>query len=209
MSRAKFDEPSRTALTDCVRKIESTTDAELVLIVRARSGSYRHADYLFGALLAFVSLLFLLFSPFDFREYWAAIDVLLFFVVGALVSSRSNSLRRLFTTEKFRNAAVRQGAAAMFYEAGIANTNAEMGLLIYLSILERRLELIADRGVLKGVNALEWNQLVSNLHEAGRKAEPDALLDATEKLGALLTKHLPATGDYPNELPDAPRFELK
>jgi len=209
MSRAKFDEASRTALTDCVRKIETTTDAELVLIVRARSGSYRHADYLFGALLAFVSLLFLLFSPFDFREYWAAIDVLLFFVVGSLVSSRSNSLRRLFTTEKFRNAAVRQGAAAMFYEAGIANTNAEMGLLIYLSILERRLELIADRGVLKGVNALEWNQLVANLHAAGRKAEPNALLDATEKLGALLTKHLPATGDNPNELPDAPRFELK
>ena len=129
MNRAKFDERSRTALTDCVKKIETTTDAELVLIVRARSGSYRHADYLFAALLAFVALLFLLFSPFDFHQYWVAIDVALLFVVGALVSSRSNWLRRLFTTEKFRSEAVRRGAAAMFYEAGIANTNAEMGVL--------------------------------------------------------------------------------
>lgn len=209
MSRAKFDEPSRAALTDCVRKIETTTDAELVLVVRARSGSYRHADYLFGALLAFLSLLFLIFSPFAFQEYWVAIDVALFFVVGSLISSRSNYLRRLLTTQKFRSAVVRQGAAAMFYEAGIANTSAEMGLLIYLSILERRLELIADRGVLKGVNALEWNQSVSELREAGRQAEPDALRAAVEKLGALLSKQLPATGENPNELPDAPRFELK
>ena len=51
----------------------------------------------------------------------------------------------------------------MFYEAGIANTNAEMGVLIYLSLLERRLELIADRGVLKAVPSREWNQRVAEL----------------------------------------------
>src|ERR1044072_6843282 len=176
MKRAKFDEAAQLNLTDCVKKIETTTDAELVLTVRARSGSYRHADYLFGASLAFVGLLFLLFSPFEFHQYWVAIDVALLFVIGAFVSSRSNSVRRLLTTEKFRSQAVRTGAAAMFYEAGIANTAAEMGLLIYLSILERRLEVIADRGVLKGVNALDWNQIVFELHQAGRKAQPQPTL---------------------------------
>lgn len=209
MKRAKFDDAAREALTDCVRKIETTTDAELVLVVRARSGSYRHADYLCGALLAFAALLFLLFSPFDFHQYWVAIDVALLFLLGAFVSSRSNSLRRFLSRKKFQSDAVRTAAAAMFYEAGIANTNAEMGLLIYLSILERRLELIADRGILKGVNALEWNQILFELHEAGGKPEPETLLAALEKLGSLLGKHLPATGENPNELPDAPRFELK
>jgi putative membrane protein len=209
MKRAKFDETARLALTDCVTKIETTTDAELVLIVRARSGSYRHADYLFGALLAFASLLFVLFSPFDFHQYWVAIDVALLFTFGAFLSSRSNSIRRLLTGEKFRSEAVRTGAAAMFYEAGIANTSAEMGVLIYLSILERRLELIADRGILKGVDALEWNQILFELHRAGRKAQPQTLLAALADLGDLLARHLPATGENPNELPDAPRFELK
>ena len=209
MKRAKFDEAARAALTNCVKKIEATTDAELVLVVRARSGSYRHADYLFGALAAFLSLLFLLFSPFDFQQYWVAIDVALLFAIAAFASSRSNFLRRLLTTDKFRSAAVRTGAAAMFYEAGIANTNAEMGVLIYLSILERRLELIADRGILKGVNALEWNQLLFELHEAGRKADAETLQAALENLGVLFAKHLPANGENPNELPDAPRFELK
>jgi putative membrane protein len=209
MKRAKFDEAARLALTDCVQKIETSTDAELVLIVRARSGSYRQADYLFGALLSFASLLFLLFSPFDFHQYWVAIDVALLFVLGSFISSRSNTLRRLLTREKFRNEAVRTAAAAMFYEAGIANTAAEMGVLIYLSILERRLELIADRGVLKGVNALEWNQMLSELREAGKKPEPKTILTALTSLGSLFARHLPATGENPNELLDAPRFELK
>lgn len=209
MKRAKFDDAAREALTDCVRKIETTTDAELVLVVRARSGSYRQADYLFGALLAFAGLLFLLFSPFDFHQYWVAIDVPLLFLLGTLIASRSNWIRRLLTTRKHRNEAVRTAAAAMFYEAGIANTNAEMGVLIYLSILERRLELIADRGVLRGVNALEWNQILFDLREAGTKSEPRSLLAGLAKLGTLLSRHLPATGENPNELPDAPRFELK
>ena len=209
MKRAKFDETARAALTDCIKKIETTTDAELVLVVRARSISYRHADYLCGALVAFAGLLFLLFSPFDFHQYWVAIDVALLFAIGTFVTARSNVLRRLLTTNKFRSEAVRRGAAAMFYEAGIANTNAEMGVLIYLSILERRLELIADRGILKGVNALEWNQILFELHEAGRQADAPTLLAGLEKLGGILSKHLPATGENPNELPDAPRFELK
>jgi len=209
MKRAKFDEAAQQALTDCVKKIETTTDAELVLVVRSRSGSYRHADYLFGALLGFAGLLFLLFSPFDFHQYWVAIDVALLFLLGSFLTSRSNTLRRLLAGEKFRNEAVRTCAAAMFYEAGIANTNAEMGLLIYVSILERRLELIADRGVLKGVKALEWNQILFELRQAGRKPEPQTLMAGLENLGALLAKHLPATGGNPNELPDMPRFELK
>lgn len=97
----------------------------------------------------------------------------------------------------------------MFYEAGIANTNAEMGVLIYLSLLERRLELIADRGVLKAVPSLEWNQRLSELNQVGRQPDLETFLKALRNLGSLLAQHVPATGDNPNELPDMPRFELK
>ncbi|HVQ38111.1 MAG TPA: hypothetical protein VMS31_11295, partial [Pyrinomonadaceae bacterium] len=131
MSHARFDEVARTALASCVSEIEKTSDAELVLIVRARSGSYRQADYLFGAALALIGLNFLLFSPVSFHAYWVVIDVAALFVLGALLSSRSKTIRSLLTTAKHRKAAVRTGAAAMFYEAGIANTDAEMGVLIY------------------------------------------------------------------------------
>jgi putative membrane protein len=104
---------------------------------------------------------------------------------------------------------VREGAAAMFYEAGIANTEAEMGVLIYLSLLERRLELIADRGVLKAAPPLEWNERVYELHRAGRIPQLDTLREKIRELGALLAECLPPTGENPNELPDMPRFDLK
>jgi len=209
MSHAKFDDAAREALTSCVREIEKATDAELVLIVRARSGSYRHADYLFGSILAFAGLTFLLFSPVSFQVYWVAIDVALLFALGAFLSSRSSTIRHLLSRKRHRNEAARTGAAAMFYEAGIANTDAEMGVLVYLSLLERRLELIADRGVLKGVPALDWNQILFELHQAGKKPEPETLLKGLRGLGKLLAQNLPPTGENPNELPDMPRFELK
>jgi putative membrane protein len=203
-----FDTAARTTLTNCIREIEKRTDAELVLIVRARSNSYAVANYLFGALLAFAGLNFLLFSPFNFHQFWVPIDIAVLFIVAAYVSSRSNAIRRGLTREIVRNKSVRQAAAAMFYEAGIANTRAEMGVLVYLSLLERRLELIADRGVLKAVPALEWNQALFELHQAGKQPHPETLSAGLEKLGVLLALHIPANAENPNELPDAPRFEL-
>jgi len=209
MSHARFDQATRESLAQCVKEIESSTDAEVVIIIRGRSGHYAHADYLFGFLLSLAGLLFLLFSPFTFHLYWVPIDVVLFFALGTLVSSRSNLLRRLFSRKSFRSKAVRTAAAAMFYEAGIANTNAEMGVLIYLSLLERRLELIADRGVLKGVPPQEWNREIFELHQTGKTPEPQLFLEALRSFGKVLATHLPPTGDNPNELPDMPQFDLK
>src|SRR5437773_3825958 len=209
MGQGKFDQAAAEAIGKTVREIEQSTDAEIVIVVRGRSGSYRHADYLCGAVLAFVGLLFVLFSPFDFHTYWVPFDVIALFVAGAFVSSRSDLIRRMLTTEKFRARAARTGAAAMFYEAGIANTHAENGLLIYLSLLERRLEVFADRGILTSVPALAWNHALFELNQAGRRAEPGSLRKALQDLGALLARHKPATGENPNELPDMPRFELK
>src|SRR5438094_286107 len=120
MSNPRFDQSACDQLAQAVREIETETDAEIVIVVRARSGSYRQADYLAGFILSFATLLFMLFSPLEFHHYWVAIDVALLFVIGAYISSRSSAIRRLLTTKEFRVEAVSQGAAAMFYEAGIA-----------------------------------------------------------------------------------------
>ena len=209
MSRTKFDQAAGETLAQAVRDIEKSSDAEIVIVVRGRSGTYRQADYLCGGILALAGLVFVLLSPFDFHTYWVPIDVVALFIAGAYGSSRTNFLRRALTTRKFRAQAARTGAAAMFYEAGIANTSAENGLLIYLSLLERRLEVIADRGILKAVPALKWNNSVFELKRVGRDPKPEKLVEAIRKVGLLLVEHLPATGENPNELPDGPRIELK
>ena len=209
MTRSRFDNAACDTLADCVKEIERSTDAELVIVVRARSANYAHADYLFGFLIALLVLIFLIFSPFHFPEFLVPVDIAVAFVIGALVSWKSNFIRRLFSREKYRKASVRTSAAAMFYEAGIANTNAEMGVLIYLSLLEKQLELIADRGILKKVPPQEWNLRVFELHQVGKDPDPQVFKKKVEEIGDLLAKHIPATGENPNELPDMPRFELK
>ena len=208
MSRPKFDQAG-DALAQAISEIEKSTNAEIVVVVRGRSGSYRHADYLFGATVALVGLIFVLFSPWEFHTYWIPFDVTALFVAGAFVSSRGDWLRRLFTTKKFQQKAARTGAAAMFYEAGIANTSAENGVLLYLSLLERQMEVIADRGILKCVPPLNWNHAVFEMKELAKDAEPGKLIEGLRNLGKLLAEHLPATGDNPNELADGPRIELK
>lgn len=209
MSRKRFDKAAGEAIADAVREIEKQTDAEVVVVVRGRSGSYRQADYLCGAIVAFIGLLFVLFSPFDFHTYWVPFDVVALFAIGALVCTRTPTLRRLLTTKTFRVNAVRTGAAAMFYEAGIANTSAENGLLIYLSLLEQRLEVIADRGILKAIPALKWNTTMFDLKGVARHCDPNALIESLHSLGRVLGEHMPATGENPNELMDGPRIELK
>lgn len=209
MSRAKFDKAAGDALAEAVREIEKNTDAEIVVVVRGRSGTYRHADYLFGAIVALIGLVVVLFSPWEFRTFWIPFDVIALFVAGAFVSSRGDWLRRLLTTKTFRVKAARAGAAAMFYEAGIANTSAENGVLIYVSLLERQMEVIADRGILKAVPPLEWNHSVFELKQLAKEPEPAKLVQGLGSLGNLLAEHLPATGENPNELADGPRIELK
>jgi putative membrane protein len=209
MSRKRFDKAAGDAIAEAVREIEKHTDAEVVVVVRGRSGSYRHADYLFGAIIAFLGLLFLLFAPFDFHTYWVPFDVIGLFLIGAFICTRTPALRRLLTSSKFRANAVRTGAAAMFYEAGIANTSSENGLLIYLSLLERRLEIIADRGILKAIPALKWNTTTFDLKRISHRGDPDEFIASLRELGSVLAEHMPATGENPNELVDGPRIELK
>jgi uncharacterized membrane protein len=56
---------------------------------------------------------------------------------------------------------------------------------------------------------LEWNQRLFQLKQVGENPDVQSLLAALRDLGLLLAKHLPATGENPNELPDMPRFELR
>lgn len=207
--KQKFDKDASEAIANAVREIEKDTDAEIVIVIRGRSGSYRQADYLCGSVLAFLGLLFVLFSPFDIRPLWVPFDVVILFVIGAFVCSRLPALRRLLTTKKFRAQSARTGAAAMFYEAGIANTQAENGLLIYVSLLEEQIEVIADRGVLKAMPPMQWNTVIHELKQLARQCDPERLIASIKDLGKVLSEHLPATGENPNELVDGPRIELK
>lgn len=191
-------------ITDAIHELERCSCAEVVVEIRARSGSYAQADARFASLVAFLALLFLIYSPWPFAAHWVAIDVALVWFATLLV--RSDGARRLMTSRKEREAQVRIVAAAAFHERGVANTSGETGVLVYLSVMERRIEILADRGVLEAVPPLEWNRIISVAR--ARNATPETLADAVRELTPLLERHLPAGEGDVDELCNVPSFSF-
>ena len=203
MNQMKQLDPAVTAaITDAVRELEKCSCAEVVVEVRARSGSYGHADARFASLVAFVALLVLLFSPWPFHPMWVAIDVALVWFAGVFTARRSDGARRLMTAERERETQVRVLAASVFHDRGVAHTAGETGVLVYLSMMERRLELLADRGVLESLPTLEWNRLSAR----GGESTTETLLAVIRELTPLLERYMPIGEGDQDELCNVPRF---
>ena len=199
-----LDPEAVTRVTDAVRGLEKCSCAEVVVEIRARSGSYAHADARFAAAASFLALLGLLFSHWEFRPWAVVADALIVFAIAYFASRRSDSVRRVMTTERERLAQVRITAGSVFYERGIANTTAETGVLVYLSLLERRIELLADRGILESVPSMGWNRLVAEAQS--HEATVATAVEVIHALTPLLSQHLPLRDGDRDELSNAPRF---
>ena len=204
MWRRKLDPAVAASVTERIRSVESSSSAEVVVEVRARSGSYSHADARLAAMVAFIALLIVLFSPWTFEPIWVPPVVLAAYITGVMLSRVSATIGRAMTTRRDRDARVRTTAAAAFVERGVGNTSRETGLFIFLSLLERRMELIADRGVLDAVPVLAWNQVLEKTRH--RKADTEVLLDVLREIEPLLTRYLPVQADDKDELSNEVHF---
>jgi uncharacterized membrane protein len=104
-------------------------------------------------------------------------------------------------------ALLRQRALAQFGRLRVWDTEYNNGVLIYLCLAERAIELVADRGVDRMVPADQWQgvvqQLATALH-AGKYEE--GLAQSIDAVCTMLTRHfaLQPGQHNPNELPDAP-----
>lgn len=107
----------------------------------------------------------------------------------------------------WRGATARERALTMFGKLGVWDTEANNGVLIYLLLAERRIEIIADRGLSRRVGAAHWQAITEQMREAFRAGRfEDGLNAAVDAVSQALREHFPlAPGQAnPNELPDAP-----
>ena len=102
---------------------------------------------------------------------------------------------------------MRQRAIMMFSKLRIWDTEQNNGVLIYLLLAERDIELVADRGINQHVNPAEWEAIVQRLSSALHDDRfEDGLTQALEEVSAILMRHfeMKVDGKNPNELPNAP-----
>lgn len=99
----------------------------------------------------------------------------------------------------------RQRALEVFGQLGVWDTAANNGVLIYLLRADRRVEIIADRGIAGHVLSAEWDAVCRDMEDhfrARRFAEGSEA--GIRGVGRLLAKHFPNAGGDRNELPNQP-----
>jgi putative membrane protein len=194
---------AKQALTAAAHEVEGVSSAEIVVSMRPASTSLLTASTLAGALSGVLGLAFLLFSPWPFTNEAILLDTVLLGLVGALAARVFAGLRRLCTPSSFAEQAVRQAAQAEFLQRGLMETRERTGVLIFVSQLERRAAVVADRGVLAKVDAQAWQLACAGIEACVRAREDGvALASRIRELAPMLANALPRRADDIDELVD-------
>ncbi len=99
----------------------------------------------------------------------------------------------------------RERAIDVFSSLRIWDTAANNGVLIYLLLADRDVEIVADRGFNGLVLPAEWEAICREMEDRLRGSDFEAaVLFGIGRVDALLRRHFPGNADNPNELPDAP-----
>lgn len=99
----------------------------------------------------------------------------------------------------------RQRAHEVFAQLGVWDTAHNSGVLIYVQLVDRRIEIVADRGINAKVPQQQWDAICKRIEAAYRQREFErGTLAGIREITALLAAHFPPRGDNPDELPDRP-----
>jgi putative membrane protein len=200
-----FRPEARTKVAEAVQAVEKRSSAEIVVAVRRRSGHYRHTDLYVGAAFAMAMLLFLLFDWHVYALEWIPVNVAIAFLLGVLFSTSAPILRRALTARSVLRENVSRGARAAFYDMGVSRTRGRTGVLVFVSMLERRVEVVPDIAVAVDRMGRDWQTAVRALEQSvARRPDLGRFLVALRGLGDPLAAVLPVQDDDINELPDEP-----
>ena len=104
-----------------------------------------------------------------------------------------------------RGVTPRERAIAVFGELRVWDTEHNTGVLIYLLLADRDVEIVVDSGVARVVAPGEWEQICHEMEALLRCGRyEDAVLAGIQATGDLLARHFPARGPSRGEQPDRP-----
>ena len=105
----------------------------------------------------------------------------------------------------FRDQPARERAIDVFAQLRIWDTVHNTGVLIYLLVADRNVEIVADRGIDAKVTAAGWEKICVGMeHDFKARKFESGVIRGIEAVSRQLARYFPAHGKGPNELPDAP-----
>lgn len=197
--RSFFSDEAKRRVEEVVREIEATSAAEIVVAVRATSGSYAATDVSFGAAAAMAMLAVFLYHPEPFDWTWLPLELAVFGTLAGLACRAFDPLRRILTLPSARRENAERAAKAMFVDRGLSRTRGRTGVLVYVAVFEARVVIVEDVGVDRA--AIEPACRVLEGSAAGFSGV-DRFVEALRGLRDPLARILPRAEDDVNELPD-------
>lgn len=195
-----LNEIQKEKVAQAIALAEAKTAGELVVIQAKRSDDYGFRRSILGVVLCLglaqetsvwapsLPLPALLLGSF-------ACWLLAYFALGL------GPLLRLIVPSKVLGEKSHDRAHLAFMQSGVLETRDRSGVLIFLSELEHRAIILADKGINERVDPDEWQNDVNALVEGIRRGDaPGALLKVIERVGELLAASFPPRADDENEL---------
>jgi putative membrane protein len=195
------DDAAHDAFREAIHAVEGASSAEVVVSVRRQSAPWLHAHLIVGILAGIAALAYMLYASTPFSTDALLAGPILAGVAVGGASTLVLGAKRWFTPAGRRRAAVRTAARASFVDRGIGRTRGKTGILVYVSIVERMAEVVADDGIAACVAEAEWAERIAAIDAAVARGAT-ATARAVGALAPLLGRHLPRSADDINELPD-------
>lgn len=207
----ELSDQDRARISEAVRAAEQRTSAEIVPMLVVRSGLYRDACHRTGLAVALLVLSLLLvletaWWPWGWHATnaaWLILATVLAYRLGVWIGTFAPVIRAVTSTERLRQK-VRLRADRAFAQHGISQTRERTGVLIMVSLLERQVYVLPDRGIAHRIAAGQWEDITAAVTARLKTNDiTGGLCAGIERCGALLSQVCPAgPGENPDELPD-------
>lgn len=202
-----LSEKDKEQVRAAVGRVEQQTAGEIVPMVTSESADYPLANV--SGATVFALPIALLLTPAVGGMLWVGdqnmwVFLLIFAVLYAALYfgiDHIPALKRLFVSKDEMEEAVESAAMSEFYRQGLYRTRDATGVLIYISVFEKKVWVIADRGINKKVGTDQWNGIVSHIVEGIKQnRQTAAICEAIEMVGDLLKDYFPVRPDDEDEL---------
>jgi len=217
MSKITFKEKDKESVSKAINQAENKTSGEIAVAVIKESYDYAIYESIFAVLGGFIYFMIMLFYVPEIENilrkmFWdySALYLLIFygfstFVVITILYFAANisALDRLLVPRSIMEKKVNERAVRHFMESGVYNTRDRTGILIFISLLERRVMLLADSGISEKITQDKWDSMVNDIISGIKKGELTKHINsAIKECGSLLEEYFPIKDDDTNELPD-------
>ncbi|URD62245.1 hypothetical protein M8312_07030 [Sphingomonas sp. KRR8] len=217
-----ISEADRERVSAAVTAAEGASAGEIVTVVTEQSDPYHDVALQWAVLTLVLVLAWAAAFP-NWLLWWRetllgsdwtgtpSLRATLFFLMAlcllkftaVLLILRWRPLRLALTPGVTKHRRVRRRAVALFKASAERRTEGRTGILIYLSVAERRAEIVADEAIMAVTTPETWGETMTALTAEIRQGRPaDGLIKAVELVGGVLSAHFPRSADDHNEIPD-------